>query len=78
MILELEEEGSLQVHSLPGLSSESHLKEKLKEKEKKKSTKADRHKPKAEMPGFYLALSQLVGPIKESCFSGKVLVTNYW
>lgn len=58
MILELEEEGSLQVHSLPGLSSESHsIKEKLKEKEKKKSTKADRYKPKAEMPGFYLALS---------------------
>lgn len=39
MILELEEEGSLQVHSLPGLSSESHLKEKLKEKEKKKAQK---------------------------------------
>lgn len=36
MILELEEEGSRQVHSLPGLSSESHLKETLKEKEKKK------------------------------------------
>lgn len=39
MILELEEEGSLQVHSLPGLSSEGHLKEKLREKEKKKAQK---------------------------------------
>lgn len=40
MILELEEEGSLQVHSLPGLSSEGHLKEKLREKEKKKKHKS--------------------------------------
>jgi hypothetical protein len=57
VISELEEERLVQVHSLPGLSSETHLKEKLEEKGKEKNIKGDKYKMKAEMPGFYLALS---------------------
>lgn len=39
MIPELEEERLVQVHSLPGLSTETHLKEKLEEKRKEKIEK---------------------------------------